>query len=236
MPVPNVGSNIETFVRRGCYACLEEAFAAAAAAGRHDAAFETALLLALRSKELGLPHAPWIARARARLPEGPDWQPYLDMVLSVPADPLSGDRDELLRDAAAYRKPREILEGWRRLLAGGPGSSLFRAYLDVTLACGPLLYNEREAAMDAAIQSFGNAPLMQYRVGACGRTAVRARAGARAGAGRRSLRAGAGGASARAGRLRRGAPAIPSGARRLSGVGHDRVRHRHGAAATRGVA
>lgn len=110
-PAVDPSAGIEALVRRGCYACLEAAFTAATAAGAHDAAFETALLLALRSKELGLPHAPWIARAREWLPEGPDWQHYLDIVLSVPADPLSGDRDELLQEAAASRRPRVLGAG-----------------------------------------------------------------------------------------------------------------------------
>jgi hypothetical protein len=169
-PDPRV--EVDTLVRRGCYSCLEAAFTAAAAAGADDLAFETALLLALRSKELGLPHAPWVARARERIPGGPDWREYLDIVLSVPADPLSGDRDELLQEAAASRKPRDVLEAWRRRLAGGPGSAVFRAYLDLSLACGPLLYNQRDAAMAAALQSFGDLPLMQYRVGTCGQSAL----------------------------------------------------------------
>jgi tetratricopeptide (TPR) repeat protein len=62
-----------------------------------------------------------------------------------------------------------VLERWRGQLAGGPGSPLFRTYLDVSLACGPLVYTLRDAAMDAALQSFGDAPLMQYRIGVCGR-------------------------------------------------------------------
>jgi tetratricopeptide (TPR) repeat protein len=164
---------IDALVRRGCFTCLEEALALADAAGAHDAAFETALLLALRSKELGLPHLSWVARARERAPDTPPgWRDYLDMVLSVPSDPFSADRDELLQEAAAHRKPREVLETWRGQLAAGPGSPLFRAYLDVSLACGPLLYPQRDAAMDAALESFGDVPLMQYRIGVCGRMPV----------------------------------------------------------------
>jgi tetratricopeptide (TPR) repeat protein len=171
-PVADPRAGIDALVRRGCYACLEEAFGRAIAAGAQEAAFESALLLALRSKELGLPHTSWVAQARQQLPDVPGWRDYVDIVLSVPSDPFSADRDELLQEAAAYRKPRTVLETWRRQLADGPGSSLFRAYLDVSLACGPLLYAQRDAAMDAALQSFGDVPLMQYRIGVCGRMAV----------------------------------------------------------------
>jgi tetratricopeptide (TPR) repeat protein len=171
-PVADPRVAIDALVRRGCYACMQEAFEQATAAGARDAAFEAALLLALRSKELGLPYMSWVAQARGRVPDAPGWQDYLDIVLSVPSDPFSADRDELLQEAAAYRKPRPVLERWRGQLAGGPGSSLFRTYLDVSLACGPVLYNQRDAAMDAALQSFGDVPLMQYRIGLCGRTAL----------------------------------------------------------------
>lgn len=161
---------IAQLVERGCYGCLEEAFAAARAAGLDEPAFEAALLLALRSKELGLPHEPWIAQARDRTPAGPEWRDYIDIVLSVPPDPLSADREDLLKEATTYRRPRETLERWRQWLTGGPASGLFRAYLDISLACGPLLYRQRDAAMDAALQAFGTLPLVEYRVGICGRT------------------------------------------------------------------
>jgi len=171
-PVPDRRGEIEALVHRGCHGCLEQAFAAATETGTRDAAVEAALLLALRAKELGLPHAGWVARAREWLPETPGWSDYLDMVMSVPSDPSSADRSELLREAAAHRKPRAVLETWRQQLADAPGSPLFRAYLDVSLACGPLLYNQRDAAMDAALQAFGDVPLVQYRLGMCGRTSL----------------------------------------------------------------
>jgi tetratricopeptide (TPR) repeat protein len=175
-PTPDPRAEIDALVRRGCYACLEQAFATSTAAGVGDAAYETALLLALRSKELGMPDGRWIAAARERIPDGGGWRDYLEMVLSVPADPLSADRDDLLRDAAAHRKPRMVLQAWRYGLADGPGSLLFRAYLDISLACGPLLYNQRDEAMDGALRWYGDVPLIQYRVGACGRTLLLAEA------------------------------------------------------------
>jgi tetratricopeptide (TPR) repeat protein len=176
VPAVDPRTAIDALVQRGCYGCLEEAFTSADAAGDGDAAFEAALLLALRAKELGLPHAAWVARADERAPDDPEWRQYIDIVQSVPPDPLSGDRDDLLKDAAAHRKPRETVERWRQWLTGGPGSLLFRTYLDVSLACGPLLFAQRDAAMDAALRTFGDLPLMQYRVGACGRPTLLAQA------------------------------------------------------------
>ncbi|MGH9162709.1 MAG: hypothetical protein ACRD2X_22305, partial [Vicinamibacteraceae bacterium] len=63
----------DTLVAAGCYRCLRNAFttyeALLEASFQRDQvlprAYETALLLAVREKELGLPAAPWIDRAKA---------------------------------------------------------------------------------------------------------------------------------------------------------------------------
>src|SRR5262245_42312443 len=76
---------IAALIARGCYTCLEEAYRKATESSVDPAnpsrpsaqAFEAALLLAARSKELGLPHDPWLERARAVMPLGPDWADYL---------------------------------------------------------------------------------------------------------------------------------------------------------------
>jgi len=167
-----VAADVERLVSGGCYRCLESAFARAAAAGLREQAFEAALLLAARAKELGLPHARWIEAARGTVPASAGWEKLIDVVLSIRLDPFSGDRDALLIENAATRRSRPVLEQWRRELAAGPGSSLLRSYLDLALACGPLLYDERDAASDAALRRHPDAALVQYRVGICGRTTL----------------------------------------------------------------
>ena len=166
-------AEIDGLLSSGCYRCLESAFAKAATAGLREQAFESALLLAARSKELGLPHARWIEAARGTLPApGAGWETLIDIVLSIPLDPFSADRDALLIENASTRRPRPVLEQWRGGLTAGPGGSLLRTYLDLALACGPLLYEEREAASDAALRLYPDAALIRYRVGICGRTAL----------------------------------------------------------------
>ncbi len=168
-----VAAEVERLVSRGCFRCLESAFAKAAAAGLREQAFESALLLAARAKELGLPHARWIEAARGAVPvTGAGWEAFIGIVLSIPLDPFSADRDALLIENASTRRSRPILEQWRRGLAAGPGSSLLRTYLDLSLACGPLLYEARDVASDAALDLHPDAALVQYRVGICGRTAL----------------------------------------------------------------
>jgi tetratricopeptide (TPR) repeat protein len=162
---------IDALVQRGCYRCLEDAFARAVEAGAAERTFETALLLAARAKELGLPHARWIDAARGALPAEPGWAKFIDIVLSIPLDPFSGDRDALLVEAASTRRQRPVLEQWRRELMMAPGSPLLRAYLDMTIACGPLLYSERESAIDQALTAHPGVPLLEYRAGICGQPA-----------------------------------------------------------------
>jgi len=162
----------QALIRRGCYSCLEAAFAAAVESGTHDTAFEAALLLTLRSKELGLAYVPWLERAHALMPSGPGWLDYVEMVASLPADPWSGDRDDILAESSRHRRPRPVIETWRQQLTAGRGSSVFRAYLDLSLACGPFLSGQRDTATEAVLQQWSDVPVLLYRAGTCGQTSL----------------------------------------------------------------
>jgi tetratricopeptide (TPR) repeat protein len=162
-------SSVDPFIERGCYSCLEQAYATASASGAGAAAFESAVLLVLRSKELGLPFAEWLERARMFTPAGEGWKQYLAIVEGVPADPLSDDRDAIL---VTRRPQRPVLDQWRKALADGPGSAVFRGYLDLTVVCGPGYVGERDEILTAALDRFPGVPLIAYRAGLCGRTAL----------------------------------------------------------------
>ena len=159
--------DIEAEIRRGCYRCLESAFNAASAAGVTEKTFEAALLLAARSKELGLPPGPWVEGARALLPPGPAWAAYLEIVSSQAVDPLSAERD-VLTETLERRRPRAAYDTWREALNAGPGSDVLRAYLDLEVVCRPQLFQERAAAIASVVARFGDVPLLQYRAGLCG--------------------------------------------------------------------
>jgi tetratricopeptide (TPR) repeat protein len=171
-PSPTV--NADTLIRRGCYACLEEAFTALSAGGAGERAFETALLLVARSKELGLPSEVWLERAAALLPSGPEWTGYLEIVQSLRPDPLSGERELDTTDFARARRG----DAWdmrRERLKSGPASAMVRTYLDLAIACrsdaiGRMALDSltRDAATAAALQEYPGVPLVQYRAGLCG--------------------------------------------------------------------
>jgi len=137
------------------------------AASDRDRSFETALLLAARAKELGLPFAPWLDRARASTPPGPDWPDYLAIVQALRIDQLADDRDVVLVDTLKNRASPQTVAGWRTDLAAGAGSPLLRTYLELSLIC-QYVVEDRNVTIAEAVQRFRDVPLVEYRAGLCG--------------------------------------------------------------------
>jgi tetratricopeptide (TPR) repeat protein len=146
---------------------LTQAYNAAGAAPDRIRTFETALLLTARAKELGLPYAPWLERARAAVPDGPDWSDYLAIVQALRIDPLADDRDAVLVETLKNRASAETVAAWRTDLAAGAGSPLLRAYLELSLVC-QYVVADRNVTIAATVQQFHDVPLIEYRAGACG--------------------------------------------------------------------
>jgi tetratricopeptide (TPR) repeat protein len=161
--VPQV--DVAALIQRGCYRCLEDAYAAAVKQGETRLAFEAALLLVLRSKELGLPIAQWQERADAATENDPLRIEYQRMAAGVPPDPLSGDRETFIVRPGEFISPQALLPRLKAL-AGGSGSRELRAYLEGALTCAFSAPPE----MDAFVKSIDEAaaPLLQYRAGLCG--------------------------------------------------------------------
>ena len=160
-------ATIDALIERGCYSCLIGAYDAASAGRDRIRTFETALLLAMRTKEIGLPHEMWLERAKAAAPAGADWSDYLAIVQSLRVDPLSGDRDAILVDTFKTRAPQNIVAGWRADLSAGAGPLLLRAYLELALAC-EYVPTDRATAATAALEQFRGIPLIEYKAGLCG--------------------------------------------------------------------
>jgi tetratricopeptide (TPR) repeat protein len=158
---------IDALIARGCFGCLTQAYNAAVAASNQTRTFEAALLLTARAKELGLPYAPWLERARAVLPAGPDWSDYLAIVQALRIDPLADDRDAVLVETLKNRASAETVAAWRTDLGVGAGSPLLRAYLELSLIC-QYVVADRNVTIAATVQRFHDVPLLEYRAGACG--------------------------------------------------------------------
>ncbi len=169
VPTPTASSSADDFerlIRHGCYRCLEQAFADAEKRGAGTQAFEAAALLVLRSKELGLPTAPWLEHARSRAAANPPLTPYLTMVEAIPPHAMSDDRDALF-DVRSRTQARSSLQAWRDSLRSGETSNLFRLYLDVALICGFGTLKETDQSFTGQLDADVRAPIYQYRVGAC---------------------------------------------------------------------
>lgn len=157
-------------LRRGCFACLERALLAAREQDAPQIAFEAAALLAVRAKELGLAPDPWLQEARALAGDEPFSRLVLEIVDALPADPRAGSRDAVLAQTPARRRARVLLAEWMRALDTGPGSAVFRNYLQLALACT----SDDAAAPKAEEVAAGftaearAAPLVEYRLGLCG--------------------------------------------------------------------
>jgi tetratricopeptide (TPR) repeat protein len=156
----------DKLIRHGCYRCLEEAFAIAERGGAHLQAFEAATLLALRSKELGLPSDEWLERARTLAGTDPALTPYVEIADVIPPDRLSENRDALF-DIRRRTRAKSSLEMWRAYLQNGAGSDTFRAYLDVALICAFGTLKETPDSFSETVDPVSATPLFQYGVGTC---------------------------------------------------------------------
>ncbi len=159
--------DLTELIERGCFRCLEQAYGAADARGATQQAFESAALLVLRSKELGLAPDVWLNRARALAAADGSWSTVLEMIDVVPPDRLAGDRDAGLVQGAGRNRASRLLPMWRDVLASGGASAAFRAYLDAALTCEVEdgLTRETVAALGARLP---DVPLVQYRLALCG--------------------------------------------------------------------
>ncbi len=165
---PAAPDPIDDPMREGCFDCLRASLDAAMARGEHERAFEAASLLAIRAKELGMPSDAWRDLSSMVRPSGAAWDTLAEIVAAVPADPLGGDREVLLTQSVPRRQIVAALELWRVSLRSPPGSPLFRAYLDLSLACPFGAAEDWTATVGDALARLGQAPLLLYRVGFCG--------------------------------------------------------------------
>jgi tetratricopeptide (TPR) repeat protein len=165
-PSPRPSENFTRLIRHGCYRCLEEAFTEAQARKATTQAFEAAALLVLRSKELGLPTEPWLGHARALAGADISLSAHLVMVEAIPPHPMSDDREALF-DVRRRTQARTSMTAWRESLRSGPGSDIFRMYLDVAIICGFGSLKQDDQSYTGPLDEDALAPIYQYRVGIC---------------------------------------------------------------------
>ena len=172
----------ESLVAAGCYRCLEEAFFTferlvsapnpPPAAAR--AAWTTAVLLIVRSKELGLPADAWAQHAEklsARLSPLPGELPprvYLDAVMLIGGEASGFSPDE--RESRG-RERRALLGNTgqtpasREALAAALPADRLAHYVALAIDCEDAA---RRKTMDfAALRQAASSPLLQFRLALC---------------------------------------------------------------------
>jgi tetratricopeptide (TPR) repeat protein len=172
-------------VREGCYQCLERALATyervadtprAPSAARRGA-FDTAILLAARAKELGIPPEPFLSRARRHAallpaPVAPELAPgvYVDAAelfvgeLSGFDPDLRQQKSERLRRSAAPDVPRPPA---RLALGEAAPSDLVAAYLSLAIDCEEARAR-RDVNAATVLDRHGDSPLIRFRLALCG--------------------------------------------------------------------
>lgn len=172
----------ETLLREGCYQCLQEALAiyerlAAAPRAPHDArrgAFEAALLLTVRAKELGMPYDTHVARARTLAQNIPPAVPpalppsvYLDA-----ADYFIGEISGFDPEARQQRtrRPRPLADAATppsvRAALAPAATELVADYLALAIDCEDARARLEIQAEDM-LRRHGRAPLIRYRLAIC---------------------------------------------------------------------
>lgn len=152
-PLPDLTA-ADQLADEGCYRCLGEAFAIAERLADSTRMFRTALLLAMREKELGLEATPWLDRARALAT--PDTRVYLDIVSSLPWTSVAGAPDF----EPPARPSQATVDAWTALLKEPGRTSPLERYMRLALSC-----RRPGDAPDASV--IVDRPLLQYRLGAC---------------------------------------------------------------------
>jgi tetratricopeptide (TPR) repeat protein len=164
-PAPAV--DIAALIAHGCFSCLQRALAAARDQDDMPLAFEAAVLLTLRAKELGLPHDEWMAQARALAAEDGGLRLIVEMADAVPLDVLAGNRDATLSQTPRRIRADQRLAEWLAALKSAPGSPALRTYVHLALECASdAVRKPDEIAADVA-DAVRNLPIVQYRLGAC---------------------------------------------------------------------
>ncbi len=181
VPVSAAPARLEAadrLLRQGCYACLQDALATYEALADDPAvpdarvrAVETATLLALREREMGLGSGTSLERARMLAGIRPlpyDVAAYLDMAATIPwkAGGVSKEQADALFDS--YRVIGRAWPEWHAITAQDGTPDPVRAYLRLSLECE---FRGLPGALDVArpwVPPSGSPLLLEFRAAICG--------------------------------------------------------------------
>ena len=168
---------------RGCYRCLQKAFtiydtlrqAGYQPANTSARAFDTAILLAAREKELAMEADGWIttaeglAAAATKAPiAGAKAQVYVEILRALPWAAGRHDRDFRNNALITVGPVIDALERWDTALGPPETRSLVATYLMASARCAFTPAREQESlTFERLAPAHASTPLMQYVAGSC---------------------------------------------------------------------
>lgn len=176
-PAPQITAEFakaEALADAGCYSCLQEAlpiyqrFAGLASPppGAAERLFNTAVLIAVREKELGIPADASVARARQLVV--PSRQAVLDAAMLVIGDTSGLDPEQRAQLTGRVRPSLEPDNPVRRALDAYSPSDVTATYVGLTIDCEqPRLLDSVDMVRLKA--AYADSPLLQFRLATCAR-------------------------------------------------------------------
>jgi len=167
----------EALQSQGCYTCLKESLAIfekllqakLRPAGVAEKAFDTALLVAVREKELGMPSDESMAKAKSLVM--PLRQPVLDAAELILGDSTGLDPEMRAFVTGRNRPAVDPDNPKRRALDAFPQSDLTAKYVGLAIDCEQQKLIE-SIDMKALTAAYAGSPLIQFRLSTCGRPAA----------------------------------------------------------------
>jgi tetratricopeptide (TPR) repeat protein len=170
-------SRADQLVRDGCYRCLTEALAiyqrlldpSARIVGVGPRAFETALLIALREKELGIPPAAAFDRAKTiaatlqPLPGTPAPGVFIELAELVQGEISGLENGSRTRPPNAAARVKALVP----VLQALQPPTLLAEYVNLALTCEDRVMREAIKA-EEVLARHGSPPLLRFRLGLCG--------------------------------------------------------------------
>ncbi len=150
----------ESLLRDGCYSCLQQAQAIYTKLNNLKGIHDTSILIAVRDKELGIPTG-------TTLPPGP----ITEAVTLIVGETSGMDAEQRAVATGRGRPPIEKDNAVRRALDPLFGVDLTATYVALTIDCeSPRLIESVDIA--GLTKQYESVPLMQFRLGRCGRPAI----------------------------------------------------------------
>lgn len=169
---------VDAEVRAGCLDCLTEAFSEydvlrrdpAAADEATAGAIRTAVLIAVRERELGMIDEGYLGRARAIAAAAPNVAGWLTKIIDI-ADAVPGSRARLPQTEADFARMRALRtnrEAWTALVRDAAGYDEAAAYVWLALTCDSTDTRAIQTGeLFEAVSTFAGAPLIVYRESLC---------------------------------------------------------------------